>query len=86
MNKADLQRKLAEEKFNPRAYSLDEEQKDEALCLRIDDGKWVVYYSERGLQTGKESFEDESAACEFLLSEMRSDPTTKVGWTSGFSM
>ena len=86
MNKIDLQKILVEEKFNPRAYSLDEEQKDEALCLRCENGQWCVYYSERGLQTDKECFGDESAACEFFLDEMRSDPTTKIDWKSGFSM
>ncbi|MDH5228471.1 MAG: hypothetical protein OEZ58_14900 [Gammaproteobacteria bacterium] len=86
MNKDDLQRKLSEEKFNPSSYSLEEEQKDEALCLRCENGRWCVYYSERGLQTGKECFEDESSACEFFLEEMRSDPTTKSDWKSGFSM
>lgn len=86
MNKDDLHRKLTEERFNPRSYSLDEEQKDEALCLRLDNGQWCVYYSEKGLQTGKEYFKDENFACEFFLDEMRSDPTTKIDWKSGFSM
>jgi len=86
MNKDDLQRKLVEEKFNPRSYSLEDKQKDEALCLRCENGKWCVFYSEKGLQTGKECFDDESSACEFFLDEMRSDPTTKNDWKSGFSM
>lgn len=86
MNKSELQAILATENFNPRAYSLDEENRDEALCLRFADGQWYVYYSERGLQTGKSAFIDESSACEFFLTEMRSDPTTKLDWKSGFSI
>lgn len=86
MNKDDLRTILINEKFNPRTYSLEDEQKDEALCLRFDDGRWCVYYSERGLQTGKVYFVDEDSACEFFLEEMRADPTTKEGWKSGFSM
>jgi hypothetical protein len=86
MDKHDLLRKLIEEKFNPRAYSLEDEQKDEALCLRKENGKWCVFYSERGLQSGKKYFDDEGAACESFLNEMRLDPTTKSDWRSGFSM
>ena len=86
MNKDDLRTTLIKEKFNPRTYSLEDEQKDEALCLRFEDGRWCVYYSERGLQTGKKYFEDENSACKFFLDEMRSDPTTKIDWKSGFSM
>jgi hypothetical protein len=86
MNKDVLQTILTAEGFNPRAYSLNVEQKDEALCLRVEDGRWCIYYSERGLQTGKKYFEDENSACEFFLNEMRFDPTTRNDWKSGFSM
>ena len=86
MNTVDLQTTLIAERFNPRAYSLIDEEKDEALCLRVEDGRWCSYYSERGLQTGKKYFSDESSACKFFLNEMRSDPTTKIDWKSGFSM
>lgn len=86
MDKHTLRKILAEEGFNPRAYSLDDEQKDEALCLRFENGQWCVFYSERGLEREKECFADENAACEFFLGEMRDDPTTKIDWKSGFSM
>jgi hypothetical protein len=86
MNKETLQRKLIEERFNPRSYSLEIEEKDEALCLREEGGEWCVYYSERGLKTGNKCFSSESSACEYFLEEMRSDPTTKIDWKSGFSM
>ncbi len=86
MNKEELQKILIEEKFNPRSYSLEDEQKDEALCLRLEDDRWCVYYSERGLQSGKQYFANEESACEYFLDEMRSDPTTKADWKSGFSM
>lgn len=86
MNKEMLRKALIYEQFNPRAYSLKDEQKDEALCLRFENGKWFVFYSERGLQTGEMCFPDEESACDYFLKEMRSDPTTKLGWKSGFSM
>lgn len=86
MDKADLKKILIKETFNPRSYSLEEEEKDEALCLRAEGDGWCVYYSERGLQTGKQCFGDEHSACEYFLNEMRSDPTTRADWESGFSM
>lgn len=84
MNKEDLQKILVQEDYKPSTYSLTGGEPDEALCLSFDDGQWHVYYSERGLQTGKVSFGSESEACEYFLKKMRSDPTTKRGWNSGF--
>lgn len=86
MNKETLREALVAERFNPKTYSLDEEQRDEALCLRLEGEQWCVFYSEKGLQTGKVCFSGEALACEYFLSEMRSDPTTKLDWRSGFSM
>ncbi|MBQ0746315.1 MAG: hypothetical protein KBT82_06600 [Marinobacter sp.] len=86
MNKNDLRDILIKENFKPSAYSLDDEIKDEALCLRKEDNGWCVFYSERGLQTAKEYFKNESEACEYFIDEMRDDPTTKADWKSGFSM
>ena len=86
MDKELLHATLVAENFNPHTYSLGEENKDEALCLRFEEGKWCVFYSERGLQTGKKYLADESSACEYFLNEMRTDPTTKNGWKSGFHM
>jgi len=86
MNSADLFTILVTEGFRSSAYSLESEDKDEALCLRVEGHGWCVYYSERGLQTDKTYFLDESSACEFFLNEMREDPTTKISWKSGFCM
>ncbi len=86
MNKEDLRAILVEERFKPRAYSLDPEFRDEALCLRFEDEKWCVFYSERGLETGKQCFADEGSACEYFLGRMRADPTRKIDYKSGFVM
>ena len=86
MNINELEKTLVEEGFNSDAYSLIEEQKDETLCLRFEDNQWCVYYSERGLDTGKIYFANENSACEYFLDKMRSDPTTRANWSSGFSM
>jgi hypothetical protein len=86
MNRDELKHILEREKFRPNTYSLAGGEPDEALCLSLEDGRWYVYYSERGMQTGKVGFDSESEACAYFLEKMRSDPTTKAGWSSGFSI
>ena len=88
MNRQELQEVLRRERIKDSCYSLEEKSfdPDEALCLRQIEGAWVVFYSERGLQTGKTAFNSESAACEYMLDALCSDPTTRVGWSSGFRM
>jgi hypothetical protein len=87
MNKEELKATLQKEGFKEQAYSLEQEKfdPDEALCLRHEQGKWSVYYSERGLQTGKLSFDGEEEACDYFIGQMRDDPTTKKDWKSGYS-
>lgn len=86
MNKSELKDTLIKEKFKPSAYSLDDELVDEALCLRLEEKGWCVFYSERGQQVDKDYFKDESSACMFFIEEMRADPTTKSDWKSGYGM
>ena len=86
MNKAELLAVLRQEEFKENAYSLVGENPDEALCLREEQGRWCVFYAERGLQTGKEFFTSEEVACDHFLNVMRADPTTRSNWKSGFSM
>ena len=86
MNKEELQKILANEGFNSKTYSFSEAIVDEALCLRKEGDGWCVLYSERGLETGKVFFQTESEACIHFLSEMRSDPTTRSSWRSGWSL
>ena len=85
MNRRELRQTLVAEGFRPSSYSLTDGHADEALCLRQDGGSWVVYYSERGLETGKVSFGTEAQACQYHLELMRRDPTTKASWKSGWS-
>lgn len=39
---------------------------NEKLCLTEEEGKWEVYYSERGHKTGLKTFDTESEACEYF--------------------
>jgi hypothetical protein len=86
MNRNELQEALCREHIKSTYYSLEAENFDpnEALCLRQEGNEWLVYYSERGLQTGKRSFQSESEACTYMLEQLQADPTAKVGWSSGF--
>lgn len=43
----------------------------EAYCIGFFDGRWEVYYSERGERSEIGSFDDEDDACECLLNELK---------------
>jgi hypothetical protein len=85
MDRQELRRMLGQEGVKDSTYSLAASNfdPDEALCLRQEGHEWVVYYSERGLRTGKRGFPTEAEACLYVLETLRSDPTVKVGWHSG---
>ena len=78
MNKNELARILRQEGFRPEAYDLEGGMQDERYCLGESHGVWSVYYSERGLQSGKKEFGSESEACEYLLQLLRKDTSTRA--------
>jgi hypothetical protein len=80
----ELRALLVAEKFRPSCYSLDKDDPDpnDALCLRFEHGFWVVYYTERGYRTFTERFSTQDAAGDYLLAELRRDPTTRLGYRS----
>ena len=71
MTKDELEQILQTEKVDPRSYSLDGGDADDTLCLGHEDGRWVVYYSERGKRYNHRWFSTESAACQYLLLKLR---------------
>jgi hypothetical protein len=77
VNRQQLQAALREENIRDDAYDLNGGHMSETLTLSERDGRWVVYYSERGLESGKREFATESEACQNLLSRLRNDPTTR---------
>jgi hypothetical protein len=77
MNKAELLEILRKERIREDAYDLSGSHLPEKLTLREEYGKWFVYYSERGLETGKREFATECEACEYYLTTLRNDPTAK---------
>lgn len=78
MNKKDLRKILDREGFRPDCYDLDGGLLPERLTLANEGSRWAVYYSERGEQTGKRHFDTESEACEYLLEELRDEPSAKA--------
>lgn len=78
MNKNELSRILRQEGFRPDAYNLEGGMQDECYCLEESNCAWSVYYSERGLQSGKKEFASESEACEYLLQLLRKDASTRA--------
>ncbi len=77
MNKTELAKMLESEGIRRDAYDLDGGCPDERYCLGYSGGVWSVYYSERGLQSGKREFAAEDDACEYLLKMLRSDPSAR---------
>lgn len=76
MTKAELKRELETASVSPEAYSLDGGLPGECYVLSKEpQGKWDVYYSERGVKTGLRSFDSESEACDCLLKLLLDDPT-----------
>ena len=78
MNKNDLAEILKQGGFRPDAYDLEGGCQDERYCLGESHGLWSVYYSERGLQSGKKDFGSESEACEYLLQLLNKDASTRT--------
>ena len=72
-----LQRILDHCGFDPDAYSLFGGHPSEAYVLDDRGGEWVVYYSERGLESGLQSFPNEDLACRHLAERLWRDATTR---------
>lgn len=78
MNKTELCGILDQQGIDPDSYDLNGGLLPEKYILEEQAGKWSVYYSERGLQTGKRIFATEAQACLYLLDKLQSDPTTRA--------
>ncbi len=50
---------------------------DEAYCLQRSSAGWYVYYSERGIESGRKDFHSESEACEYFLALIIDDSSTQ---------
>jgi hypothetical protein len=77
MNRALLSQRLQDLGIRSGSYSLENTWLDEAYILTSENGKWVVYYSERGLRSGLKQFDSEEEACEFMYRVLAGDPTVQ---------
>lgn len=71
MNRQELGETLHREGINPNAYALFGGHPSEQYVIDVRPGGWVVYYSERGLESDLQEFDTEDAACRFLLERLR---------------
>lgn len=72
MNKKELEKKLKRTGVPKRMYNLTETGRtDERFSLRKLDGKWHVYFVERGAKTTHEIFDSEEEACLFLYEKLK---------------
>jgi hypothetical protein len=78
MTKQELKDTLNREGFRADSYDLEGGMLPERLTLAREGYRWCIYYSERGLQTGKEYFESESQACQNLLDQLRDEPSARA--------
>lgn len=75
MNRQELKAALQAARIRDDAYDLNGGHLPEAYTLGGANANWFVYYSERGLETGRREFSTESEACQYLLNKLKGDPT-----------
>jgi hypothetical protein len=74
MTTAELARRLEAEGANPATYDIGRRSYD-GVCLLHEEGRWAVFYSERGRdQLPMFTSADESAACEYYLKFVLAQP------------
>lgn len=86
MNRHGLVDLLTRERVNPATYVIrtgdaptrPSADLEERSVLEIREGRWVVYYRERGTETSACWHETEDAACRDLLDRLLHDPTTRL--------
>lgn len=67
MNVIELGVKLNEVGVHGDVYSLSGGLPNERHVLGCENGKWEVYYSERGMKSNLRQFENEGGACQYML-------------------
>jgi hypothetical protein len=70
VDKLDLINAFKKLNIPENTYSIDEVN-NETLCLIMENGKWIVFYSEKGGRTDPEYFDDEESACKAFLYEVQ---------------
>ena len=71
MNISNLKVELDRLNIPKNSYSLKGGLPNESYCIAQSNGKWEVYYSERGNKTSLKTFENEDSACQNFLSTIK---------------
>jgi hypothetical protein len=78
MNLSELEKKLEENKIREDVYSLYGAEHDGRKVIKsLPNGKWQVFFSERGNKLGLREFDCESDACLHLLKSLLRSPFAK---------
>jgi hypothetical protein len=77
LDRDSLRLELDGRDVDPDSYYLDGGHPPESYVLEDRRGEWVVYYSERGLESGLRSFASEDLASRHLAHLLLADPTTR---------
>lgn len=75
MTKDEFLRTVRSDSIRSDAFDLNG-QGDECYVLAEREGRWDVFYSERGLEAGVRHFPTESSALAYLLDALRADQST----------
>jgi hypothetical protein len=84
MDRSVLRQFLDREQVDRRSYGLDGasgvpvQDREERYFLEGGSSGWSVYYWERGLRSGEQSFDTEDEACSHLLDLLLRDRTTRM--------
>jgi hypothetical protein len=70
MTLAELESRLAASNVPRDCYCLTGGLPNEASCIDKSDGKWQVYYSERGGRSGLKDFDNEHDACNYFFDSL----------------
>lgn len=70
MNKRELEKRLIKEGITKDSYCLNGGYPNESYCLFKNNGRWEVYYSERGRKSGLKLFMSEEEACEYFYNKL----------------
>jgi hypothetical protein len=84
MDRSSLRQFLDREQIDPRSYGLEGasglpvQDREERYFIEQGPAGWSVYYWERGLRSGEQSFDTEDEACHHLLDLLLRDRSTRM--------
>lgn len=78
MTRAELNKRLCDERIDPSACDLDGRGRDESYCIESVPNGGPFFYRERGHRNFERLFSSEGEANEFFLNEVIRDPTTRA--------